>query len=150
MLFFWVLTPCRLVGRCQCFRETYCMKPWRWRQYVSLKQWCVPTSLHGVKCQKIISRFGLMCLSPTVSLTVEQYLRSDFGLSKSLKHGLWRSNDKLNSSFHMSVCQNCHSFARSSYLRIIKRLLFLVFRWNIHQGVQRKRGKYGMPSIRNW
>jgi hypothetical protein len=25
MLFFWVLEPCQLVGRCQCFGETFCL-----------------------------------------------------------------------------------------------------------------------------
>jgi hypothetical protein len=25
MMFFWVLVPCKLVGRCQCYRETYCL-----------------------------------------------------------------------------------------------------------------------------
>jgi hypothetical protein len=35
MLFFWVLTPCRLVGRYQRFRETYCRQPGRWKQYVT-------------------------------------------------------------------------------------------------------------------
>jgi hypothetical protein len=36
MLFFWVLAPCRLVGRCQRFGEIYCLhlQPWWWRQYV--------------------------------------------------------------------------------------------------------------------
>jgi hypothetical protein len=26
MMFFWVLAPCRLVGRCQHFGETYCLE----------------------------------------------------------------------------------------------------------------------------
>jgi hypothetical protein len=78
LLFFWVLAPCRLVRRCQCFGETYCPSSglkwrcwkWRdlyrvkerefwgseairdeewWRQYVSPKRRHLPTSLHGAK-----------------------------------------------------------------------------------------------------
>jgi hypothetical protein len=42
MMFFWVLAPCRLVGRCQTFRRNTLspslrLKCWRWRQYVSPK-----------------------------------------------------------------------------------------------------------------
>jgi hypothetical protein len=30
MLFFWVVMQCRLVGRCQCFGETYCLHLQGW------------------------------------------------------------------------------------------------------------------------
>jgi hypothetical protein len=60
MLFFWVLAPRRLIGRCQRFGETYCFhlqgwrwrQPWRLRQYISPKRWHLPTSLRGAKTQK--------------------------------------------------------------------------------------------------
>jgi hypothetical protein len=64
MLFFWILAPCRLAGRCQHFAETYCLHLQGWRnilspssglkmrQYVSPKRWHLPTSLHGAKTQK--------------------------------------------------------------------------------------------------
>jgi hypothetical protein len=72
---FWVVTPCRLVGRHQRFGEKYCLhlqgwnggagkwrayiwleggqalQRWRWSQYVSLKRWYLPTSLHSVTSQ---------------------------------------------------------------------------------------------------
>jgi hypothetical protein len=43
-----------LVGRNQHFWKTYCLhlQGWRWRQYVSLKLWFLPTSPHGVTTQK--------------------------------------------------------------------------------------------------
>jgi hypothetical protein len=43
VLFLWDLAPCRLVGRCQRFGETYCLhlQGWRW-------------SLHGAKTQENI------------------------------------------------------------------------------------------------
>jgi hypothetical protein len=52
MLFFRVMTPCGLVGIYQHFGETYCLQPWRWRQCVSLKRWCLPTSLHSIITQR--------------------------------------------------------------------------------------------------
>jgi hypothetical protein len=56
LLFFWVLVPFRLVGTCQYFGETYYLhlQHWRWRQYVSLKRWHLPTSLYCAKTQKNI------------------------------------------------------------------------------------------------
>jgi hypothetical protein len=42
MLFFWVVTPCRLVGRCQRYGETSCPQ----------LRWYLPTRLHGVTNQK--------------------------------------------------------------------------------------------------
>jgi hypothetical protein len=38
--------------------ETYCLsfQPWKWRQYVSLKCWCVPATPHGVITQNIDTR----------------------------------------------------------------------------------------------
>jgi hypothetical protein len=56
MLLLWVVTPCRLVGRCQRFGETYCLhlQGCRWRQYVFPKRWCNTylTSLQGVTTQE--------------------------------------------------------------------------------------------------
>jgi hypothetical protein len=53
MMLFWVLAPCRMIGRCQHFGRTYCLhpQPWRWRRYVSPKRWHLPTSLHGARTQ---------------------------------------------------------------------------------------------------
>jgi hypothetical protein len=50
MMFFWVSAPCRFVGRFQRFEETYCLhlQGWSWRQYVSMKSWNLPASLHVV------------------------------------------------------------------------------------------------------
>jgi hypothetical protein len=49
MMFFWVSAPCKLVGRCQRFGETYCLhlQPWRWRS----KLGCVAilVKLHTIK-----------------------------------------------------------------------------------------------------
>jgi hypothetical protein len=45
MMFFWVLAPCRLAGRCQRFGETLHLQLWRWRQFVSPKRWHLPASL---------------------------------------------------------------------------------------------------------
>jgi hypothetical protein len=44
-LFFWVLAPCRLVGKCQRFGLMFCL-------CVSPKRWHLPTSLHGAETQK--------------------------------------------------------------------------------------------------
>jgi hypothetical protein len=71
MIMIWVLTLCRLVGRCQRFGETYCLHlqdhllPWRWRQYVSPKSCHLPTSLHSAKTQKndIISEIHCRCIT---------------------------------------------------------------------------------------
>jgi hypothetical protein len=54
MLFFWALTPCRLVGKHQQSLRTYCLhlRSWKWRRYVSRKLWYLPMSLHGVKPRK--------------------------------------------------------------------------------------------------
>jgi hypothetical protein len=54
MTMFWVVAPCRLVGRYQRLGETHCLhlQPWRWKQYVYPKRWYLPTSLHGVISQK--------------------------------------------------------------------------------------------------
>jgi hypothetical protein len=51
MMIFWVLTPCRLVARCQRFGETYCLhlQGWRLRQYVSPQRWHLATNIHGAK-----------------------------------------------------------------------------------------------------
>jgi hypothetical protein len=46
MMFFWVLMPCGLVSRFQCFRETYCLH--------LPKRWHLPTSPHGARTQKNI------------------------------------------------------------------------------------------------
>jgi hypothetical protein len=48
------LWHCGLIGRYQCFRETYCLhfQPRTWRQYVSQKCWYLPMSLHGITTQK--------------------------------------------------------------------------------------------------
>jgi hypothetical protein len=56
MTFYWALVLCRISGRCQCFRETYCLhlQGWIWRQYVPLKCWHLPAILHGAKAQKIV------------------------------------------------------------------------------------------------
>jgi hypothetical protein len=51
MMLFWVLTPCRLVGRYQRFGETHCLHL-QGGQDVSPKRWYVPTSLHGVTTHK--------------------------------------------------------------------------------------------------
>jgi hypothetical protein len=55
MMIFWVLVPCRLVGRCHRFGDTYCL-------YFSPEdgdsmffRWHLPTSQHGVKTQNIIT-----------------------------------------------------------------------------------------------
>jgi hypothetical protein len=50
MLFCVFLAPCKLISRCQCFREAYCLnlQPWRWIQYVFLKRH-LSMSLHGAK-----------------------------------------------------------------------------------------------------
>jgi hypothetical protein len=40
------MMPCRLMGRCQHFRETY-----KWRQYISPKHCYLPVSLHGIEMQ---------------------------------------------------------------------------------------------------
>jgi hypothetical protein len=55
MMLFWVLAPCRIVGRCESFGETYCLhfQGWKWEQYDSPKRH-LPTSLHGAKTQKNI------------------------------------------------------------------------------------------------
>jgi hypothetical protein len=45
---FWVVTPCRLVGRFQRFGETYCI------HLSSSKCWYLPTSPHGVTKQSYI------------------------------------------------------------------------------------------------
>jgi hypothetical protein len=54
VLVLWVVTPCGLIGRYQCFGGTYCLHlhPWRWRHYVCLKCWCLPTSPQGITTQK--------------------------------------------------------------------------------------------------
>jgi hypothetical protein len=59
MTMFWVLAPCRLVGRFQRFGDTHSLHhtPIRWRQYVSPKRWHLPTSLHGAKTQTKIKEF---------------------------------------------------------------------------------------------
>jgi hypothetical protein len=49
MFFFWVLAPCRLVGRCQRSEK---LQHRIWRQFVSPTRWHVSTSLHGAKLQK--------------------------------------------------------------------------------------------------
>jgi hypothetical protein len=56
MMFFWVLSPCRFVGRRQRFGETYCLdlEPRRWRQYVSSKRSNLSTSQQDDKTQKNI------------------------------------------------------------------------------------------------
>jgi hypothetical protein len=57
MAMLWVVTPCRLVTRCQRFEETYFLHfraEGRWRGYVYLKRWYLPTSLHGVTTQNNI------------------------------------------------------------------------------------------------
>jgi hypothetical protein len=54
MLLFWVLTPCRLVGRYitnVSERESFHLEPWRLSQDVSPERWYLSTSLHGVKTQ---------------------------------------------------------------------------------------------------
>jgi hypothetical protein len=56
ILFICALAPCRLVGRWQCFGETYCLhivfSPEDEWQYVSPNRWHLSTSLHGAKTQK--------------------------------------------------------------------------------------------------
>jgi hypothetical protein len=54
MLFFWVVTPCGLVGRHQLFEEKYSLhlQPSRLIQYISSNSWCLPTSPQGVATQK--------------------------------------------------------------------------------------------------
>jgi hypothetical protein len=52
MLFFWVLSPCRIVGRCQRFEETYRLH--LQGLSVSQKRWHLPTILYGTKTQDII------------------------------------------------------------------------------------------------
>jgi hypothetical protein len=48
------MTPCGLIGKHQCFGETYCLhlQDWGWRQYVPPKRWYLPTSPHGISTQK--------------------------------------------------------------------------------------------------
>jgi hypothetical protein len=41
------------------------LQPWRWRQYVSPKRWCLPTSLHGVRTQKHIIIIRLFSMKNT-------------------------------------------------------------------------------------
>jgi hypothetical protein len=41
LMFFWVVMPCGLAGRDQCFGETY----------VSPECWYLPTNLHGITTQ---------------------------------------------------------------------------------------------------
>jgi hypothetical protein len=55
MMIFWIVTPCRLAGRYQRFREAYCLHRhcWRWRQHVSPNCWYLPASPHGITTQKI-------------------------------------------------------------------------------------------------
>lgn len=50
-MLFWIVMPCRLLGRPQRFGEI-CpnLQHWKWRQYICPKHWC----LHGVRAQKII------------------------------------------------------------------------------------------------
>jgi hypothetical protein len=38
MMFFWVLAPCRLIGRCRPFGETYCLhlQGWRWKTQTNI------------------------------------------------------------------------------------------------------------------
>jgi hypothetical protein len=47
IMFFWVVMPCRLVGRYQRLGETYCLR----LQIISLKRWYLPTSPHDVTTQ---------------------------------------------------------------------------------------------------
>jgi hypothetical protein len=56
MMMFWVLAPCRFVGRCQHFGEISWLhrQGRRWRQYVSPKPWHLPTNLHGAKTENIV------------------------------------------------------------------------------------------------
>jgi hypothetical protein len=67
-LFFWVVTPCSLVGRYQRFGEIYSLhlQGWsggagEWRVYIGLEEgqagirpWYLPTSLHVVTIQNIV------------------------------------------------------------------------------------------------
>jgi hypothetical protein len=46
MMMFWVVTPYGLVGRSQCFGET-------WIQYVPPKHWYLPMSPNDITTQKI-------------------------------------------------------------------------------------------------
>jgi hypothetical protein len=39
--FFWVVTPCALFSGKHTVSS---LEPWRWRQYISPKRWCLPTS----------------------------------------------------------------------------------------------------------
>jgi hypothetical protein len=56
MTFFWVKSPCELVGRNQRFGEECCshLQGWRWRQHASPKRWFLPTSSEGYLTQKNI------------------------------------------------------------------------------------------------
>jgi hypothetical protein len=72
MFFFWVLAPCRLVGKCQRFGETYCLhlQPWRWRQYVSPKRCHIPVNVH-VLSLSLGLKMETVCFSETLSSTYE-------------------------------------------------------------------------------
>jgi hypothetical protein len=63
-LVFWVVKPCGLVGRYQCFSETYCLhlQPWRY----------LPTRPHGITAQKTnIDIFTTVSTSISTSISSE-------------------------------------------------------------------------------
>jgi hypothetical protein len=72
MMFLWVVTLCGLIGTDQHFIETYCLHhlPWRWRQYVSLKHWCVPMSPHGITTQRSSTVIFAACELQILQITV--------------------------------------------------------------------------------
>jgi hypothetical protein len=81
LMFFWILAPCRLVGRYQHFGETYYhLKVWRWRQYVSTKRWNLPMSVHGAKTQnnimtQILFPAGIFLFSKSVMGLIQSLIQ---------------------------------------------------------------------------
>jgi hypothetical protein len=90
MFVFWVVTPCGLVGRYQCFGEKT-LPPSsapEMKAYVPSKRWYLPTSPHGVITQKTnIDIFTAVSTSNFIFVLYPPYLPTNSIIEKSVKYG---------------------------------------------------------------
>lgn len=68
-LWFWVMTPCRLVGGYQRFEETCLLSP-----SSTLKRWYPPTGVHGVTAQNNIVVFSAEKTSDRLNALLRRHI----------------------------------------------------------------------------
>jgi hypothetical protein len=140
MLFFWVLAPYRLIGRCQPLDAKLesgriyiglCkslhfpaspLQPWRWKKYVSPKRWHLPTSLHGAKIQNnnIISLW-------TVWDSSRCHLEHFLSLLKATTKTIWKSSGSSVLWRNLSSCL-LYSVSFTTYLFLLAYRMEIIVR----------------------